>query len=374
MSITQELAAAATAANSLTQKVTDKITVIDQRVDQFNTDATNTVATVTEQLRRANIGVFQQPFDTVTPGPEDDAGVLVNEAYANGAKHVRVAWPADGLDRHWNTLVSMPVGTTLQVAGPHSSVAARGGSVRSDRACYVSGHQGGTSALGSPMIFRNLTAASLLHPFNDYLKVWDEVSLIVMSGNNTIHWGDEGTYVHDQGGMTAHAYGNGLVSVQNESFNMPNAVLGGGVYCQFYISAPFINNRAGTATCEVRMQYASFSRLSSDGPILTADKGYRRLMDKGVPGVTPDLLNKQPYEVTAEQAALNDNVHAGVSYGWYVTGRGIDTEANFPRVIGTTTWAHKTGWTMTQLNANLYQVSKHGMVLLEGTDIYMSVT
>ncbi|MFT4927010.1 MAG: hypothetical protein ACI8WB_003110, partial [Phenylobacterium sp.] len=97
MSLTQDLVAAAQAANHLTQQVSDKITSIDQRVTQFQTDATNVVATTTAQLRRAKIGSSQGPQVSITPGPDDDTGLLVQQAFSDGAKHVHVDWGTDGL-------------------------------------------------------------------------------------------------------------------------------------------------------------------------------------------------------------------------------------------------------------------------------------
>lgn len=370
MSITEDLAAVAQAADNLTQQVTGKITQIDQRVNQFQTDASNIVKAATSQISRAHIGINQQPALGITIKPEDDAGQLVAAAFVAGNKHVTVGWVGDGQERHWNTLVSMPVGATLYIAGPVSTVDQIGGNVRTDRACYANGRRGGTSENGSPMIFRNLQPSPTTFPLNDYFKVYDPVSLIEMNGNNTVHWGD-GTYLHDQGGMTAYAYGNGLINLSAYTYALSCFVTGGGNYCQFYLSGPFVNNKKGTSTCEVRIMRGSFNKVSSDGPVLTVDKGFRRLLDKGVSGVTTDLLNIQPFEVTAEQAALNDNVHAGYSFSFFSRLRGDGTQTDRPRMIDTTSWSHGSGWTLAQFKDGVGDMATTGLVTIEGTDIYV---
>ncbi|MCJ8273352.1 MAG: hypothetical protein MJK04_28620 [Psychrosphaera sp.] len=370
MSITQDLVAVAQAADNLTQNVSDKITQIDQRVNQFQTDATNIVKAATSQISRAHICHGQQPSTTVSVTAEDDAGLLVKEAFSAGNKHVTVSWSADGQERHWNSIVAMPVGATLHIAGPSSNVNALGGKARTDRACYANGRSGGTSENGSPMIFRNLQPASDQYPFNDHFRVRDEASLISMSGNNTVVWGD-GTYLHDQGGMTAYAYGNGLIRMGGYTYGLPCFVLGGGHNCQFYLSGPFVNNLGGTSTCEVRIMQGSFNKVTSDGPVLTADKGFRKLLDKGVTAVTTALLNTQPYEVTTEQAALNDNVHSGYSFAWFSGVRGSGVEADRPRIMGTSTWSHGSGWVLAQFNGGVGELSTYGLVTLESTNIYL---
>ena len=369
MSITQDLAAVAEAANDLTAQVSSKISQIDQRVSQFNTDATNIVKAATSQISRTHIGIGQTPSTTVTPTAEDDTAVLVATAFAAGNKHVTVNWSADGKERHWNKLVVMPVGSTLYILGPASNVTILGGNVRTDRACYANGRSGGTSENGSPMIFRNLQASSPQHPVNTHFKVGDQTALIHMGGNNTIFWGD-GTYLHDQGGMTAFYLGNGLISLASYNYALPSFVLGGGHHCQFYLSGPLINHQGGTSTCEVRIMQGSFNKVSSDGPPLTADKGFRRLLDKGVTGVTTALLNTQPYEVTIEQAALNDNLHTNYGWGLFLGLRGGGTETDRPRIFGATTWNHGSGWIKAQFKGGTGELSTYGLVLQEGTDIY----
>ncbi|MFT4927011.1 MAG: hypothetical protein ACI8WB_003111 [Phenylobacterium sp.] len=371
MSITQALATATTAANNLTQQVTDKITTIDNRVTQFQTDATNIVSAATKQISRASIGLQQQPSIGVTPVPGEDVGLAISQAYADGAKHVEVGWSNDGQERHWNTRVSMPVGTSISIQGPGCGVQEVGGSIRTDRACYANGGNGGTSDLGSPMIFKNLEPSSELYPSNEYIAVTDVTELIQMTGNNTVAFGG-GTYLHDQGGMCAYAYGSGLISMPSYIYNLPCVVLGGWGGTQFYLSAPLVNNAGGTSTCEVRMMQGAYCKVSSDGPILTADKGFKRLMDKGVAGITVDLLNKQPYQITTEEAGLNMGpgltAHSAI---WFSQTHGTGEDIDKPRLIGTTTWSNATGWTLVQFNANKSEISTYGLIPIEGSSLLL---
>ncbi|MFT4927903.1 MAG: hypothetical protein ACI8WB_004017 [Phenylobacterium sp.] len=370
MSITQSLATVAQAADSLTQQVSGKISQIDQRVTQFETDASDVVKAATAQISRAHIGIQQQPSAVLNITPEDDAGQLVVDAFASGNKHITIQWAADGQERHWNTLVSMPIGATLIITGPDSSVTGLGGNVRTDRACYANGARGGTSENGSPMIFKNLTASLPTFPAHTHFKVIDQSSLIHMHGNNTVFWGN-GTYLHDQGGMCVYGYGNGLIVLTGHCYAMPSYVLGGSNYCQFYLSGPFVNQQGGSSTCEVRIMAGKFNKVSSDGPVLTADKGFKRLLDKGVSGVTTALLNLQPYEVTAEQSQLNDNEHIGYSFLKYALLRGAGEEADRPRILSAVTWHLGTGWIKAQFKNGPGELSTYGLTLTEGTDIYI---
>ena len=371
MSITQALATATTAANNLTQQVTDKITTIDNRVTQFQTDATNIVTAATKQISRASIGPGQTPRINVTANPGEDVGLAVTQAYVDGAKHVDVTWVNDGEERHWNTRVSLPVGASISIEGPICAVNVAGGSVRTDRACYANGIQGGTSDLGSPMIFRNLEASSELYPSNEYIAVTDVTELIQMTGNNMVYFGN-GTYLHDQGGMCAYAYGSGLVSMPSYIFDMPCSVLGGWGHCQFYLSAPLVNNAGGSSTCEVRIMSAAFNKVSSDGPVLTADKGFRRLLDNGVDGVSVDLLNKQPYQITTEEANLNNGPgNTGHSAAWFSQTHGVGEDIDKPRLIGVTTWSHATGWTLVQWNPIHNEMSTFGLLPIEGSSLLL---
>ena len=369
MSLTEDLAAVTTAADDLTQTVADKISLIDQRVEQFQQDATQVVAGATGQLKRTHIGIEQGPSTIVTPTPEDDTGLLVQQAFSNGAKHVRVDWEADGKERHWNTKVSMPVGTTLSVTGPDSRVLTLGGNPRSDRACYSRGRHGGTSIHGSPMIFRNLHPSSANYPFGDYFKVLDSISLIEMNGNNTVVWGD-GTYLHDIGGMVAGPGSAGLLEVEAYTYGLPCFVLGGGHGCQFYLGGSLINQNGGTATCEVRIMEGSFHKVDNDGPALTADKGFKRLLDKGVAGVTPDLLSAQPYTITAEQAALNDSLHPGFSNNFFAVTRGTEAGDPRPRIVTGLTWSHQSGWVHIQSTRGFGEMSTSGLLHTEGSNTY----
>lgn len=368
MSITEDLAAVVTAADSLTQEVTNKISSIDQRVTQFNTDANNIVNTVTGQMKRANIGIDQQPYGNVTPTPEEDTGLLVKNAFAAGHKHIRVFWPADGQERHWNTKVVMPVGTTLTIEGDISNVGTRGGSVRTDRACYANGSYGGTSDQGSPMIFRNLEPSGAPYPENDYYKVSDEGTLIDMLGNNILAWG-HGTYVHDQGGMTAGPYGSGLIRIIQHQYGLPSVITGAGYHTQFYLSGSFVNHCGGASTCEIRMQAGAFNKLTSDGPPLEVDKGFRRLLNKGVAGVTSSLLTKQPCEITETEAGYNDNLHSGASWAWFSRTSGIEGDINNPRMFGVTTWALSTGYSLCQFNCTVTDVSMLGLHTIPLTNV-----
>ncbi|MFT4924618.1 MAG: hypothetical protein ACI8WB_000701 [Phenylobacterium sp.] len=375
MSITKDLAAATMAANNLSNTVKDKLISIEQRATEFATQANDAAIEATATLKRLKIGIQQGPALYLTVEPEDDAGLMVKEAFAAGAKYVNVAWNSDGKDRHWNTHVIMPVGTTLRITGPVSSVSSRAGAVRSGWSSYANGSYQGTSENGSPMIFRNLELRDDdLYPVNDHVKVWDNSQLIDLSGNNTVVFFD-GTYVFDQGGMTANAYGHGLIHVTGYHYGMTNAVVGGGVFCQFYLSGPLVNNNFGGSTCEVRIMAGQVNKLSSDGPLLTVNKGFKKLQSNGVAGITNSFLNRQPYEVTAVDAALNNNnpVYAGSSYSWFKESRGVDTDADKPRLIGTSTWAYAGGWTMTQFSGTIGDVSTYGMAPIADTDVHMSV-
>lgn len=369
MSNTEELAAVVTAANELTQTVTDKIGAIDTKVNQFEAEARNIASQATDTINMAKIGFNKTPSILVTPGPNDDTGALVAEAYRDGYKHVSVDWSADGQDRHWNSMVAMPVGTTLFIHGPISDVATLGGSVKSDRACYAKGTKGGTSVLGSPMIFRNLHPSTVEYPHNVYSKVVDETSLIQASGNNTIHFGN-GTYVHDMGGMVPYYYGNALIRISSYVYDLPNYIGGGGHHATFYLSGPFVNNCLGTAVCEIRMMMASWIKLSSDGPALNVDKGYKRLLDRGEPGATSDLLTIQPWEITEAQAAVNDVSTPGMNWSWYVGNRGVDTEADRPRIVSTVTFSHTTGWTQAQFGGGVGEMSLAGLQQTAGQKLY----
>lgn len=369
MSITEDLGAVVAAANNLTKTVTDKIGSIDQRVNTFETDARNLVNTITNSIYQTQRGYSQSPSTSIQPNPEDDTGLLVQQAFDNGNKYVIVDWPADGQERHWNTMVTMPMGANIFINGPASGVEVLGGSIRSDRGCYNYGRRQGTSTLGSPMIFRNLEPSDTTYPYSDYAKVWDYVHLIKAMGNNIILFGD-GTYLHDQGGMAATAEGSALISVEPYLYGTPVFIGSGGHQCQFYLSGPLVNNRGGTSTCDIRFGSVYFSKTTSDGPLLTADKGYKRLKDKGVAGVTDADLNKQPYERLTADAALNDNVHQNVHLAWINQNRGIDAEIDRPKLVGATSWAFGSGWTTCQILDGLGQVSLHGLDQIAGTHPY----
>lgn len=376
MSITEQMASMVTAANTLTQQVTDQINSINQRVDQFETEARNIANQATSQMYRSKIGTNQFPQVNITPSPSDDAGQLVQAAFDAGNKYVNVHWHADGQDRHWNTVVNMPVGGTLAISGPISDVSTLGGNVRSDRACYAKGGYGGISELGSPMIFRNLDPSSSTYPQSVYSKVMDETVLINMYGNNTLIFG-EGAYVHDTGGTVPNYYGNALVRINSYYYDMPCYVGGGGHHANFYLGAPLINNCQGNAVCEVRIMMATFTKLSSDGPALTVDKGYKRLLDKGVSGVTSALLNKQLWEFTEAEAGLNDNDPQilGHNWSWHLMQRGIEAETDRPRLISAITFSHVTGYTMVQIGGQsdtaFGELSMAGLSKIAGKKIYI---
>ncbi|MFT4924622.1 MAG: hypothetical protein ACI8WB_000705 [Phenylobacterium sp.] len=366
--ITQDLAAVVVAADDLTGTVVNKIGEIDSRVTQFHTDAANVVAGATAQISRSPIGLAQLPSTTVIPSATDDTGQLVIAAFAAGNKHVTVDWGADGQERHWNSLVSMPIGATLAIYGPVCTVDTIAGNVRADRACYATGRRLGTSEHGSPMVFRNLQTPERPYPHTQYMKVIDEIEIIRMNGNNTVAWG-ECTYLHDQGGMLS--YGGALVTMSSYNHAMPNYIVGGGHFCQFYLSGPFVNNPGGGTTCEIHMVNCSFNTVSNDGPVLSVNKGYKRLMDNGEPGITTDLLNKQPFSLTAADAALNDIEYPGYSFIWLSKSRGLDLEADRPRIVSIATGSHGTGWTIAQFGVGIGDMSYHGMEMIGTTDIYI---
>lgn len=369
MSITQDLAAVVQAADNLTQNVTDKITGIDQRVNQMQTDANNVVASATAQLKRAKIGIEQFPNASLILGPGEDAGLLVKQAFDEGKHHVSLHWDADGQDRHWNTPVLMPVGASLYIAGASSPVHVLGGDVRTDRACYARGRNGGTSELGSPLIFRNLNPANETYPWSDYTKVWDDISLITMNGNNTVMF-MSGTYVFDAGGTIPHAFGCSLVQLNSYIYDMPCFVGGGDHSLQFYLGGPLFNNMGSTSVAEIRFMGVNFVKLDNDGPTLTADKGFKRLLDKGVSGVTADLLKAQPYTLTPAQATLNDVVHIGTINAWCDGMRGEDTQSDRPLLVSKQTWHYGSGWTTAQFTGGEGELSLHGLERIGTSDTW----
>lgn len=373
MSITQDLANVVTAANDLTQTVTDKVSTIDSRVNQFETDARNITNQVTSQMFRTRIGLNQAPHYNVVPGPNDDAGAMVKQAFADGNKFVGVTWENDGQDRHWNSFVSMPVGATLYIAGPKCDKQTIGGNVRTDRACFARGRREGTSDLGSPMIFRNLEPSDTTFPYNVYSKVYDETCLIEMTGNNMVMFG-EGTNVFDQAGTCPNPYGNALIRMASYVYDMPCWIGGGGWHTQFYMGGPLLNNCQACSNVEVVFMHNHFVKLDSDGPALTADKGFRRLLDKGVAGVTSALLTKQPWEITTEEAAYNDVDHAQSNRYWYEYARGLDTEANTPRILSLLTWSYGGGHTTVQLIGGPGELSMAGLSKVAGKEFYLGTT
>ncbi|MFT4924619.1 MAG: hypothetical protein ACI8WB_000702 [Phenylobacterium sp.] len=371
MSITESLVAATLATNNLTHQVADKISLIDQQVANIRAAADAKVAQAVSQVPRASIGGYQQPYDSIIVTSEDDAGLKVKEAFAAGAKHIQVHWEADGLERHWNTLVTMPIGATLSIAGPNCIVDTLGGAARTDRACYALGNYNGTSEHGSPMIFKNTQPSpDDAYPFAFYARVRDFTDLISMTGNNTIIFGG-GTYLHDQGGMLAYADGGGLITVSGNSMDTPNCITGGSGQTQFYLSGALVNNMGGTSVCEIRFRAGTFQKVSSDGPVLQADKGFRRLLNKGVAGITAETLSKQPCDITEAEAGLNDDAAIGMTWGYYNLLRGVDAEANLPRMVGAKKWAYVGGWTLAQFSANTGGVSMHGLSPVEGTNMLM---
>lgn len=369
MSITQDMASVVTAANNLTQQVSSQINSINQRVTNFEAEARNIANQAVAQLNRAPTG-FDGNAHRIYPTAEDETGALVQKALDDGHKHVMVEWNADGKERHWNTKVTMPIGATLFISGPISNKDWLGGNIRTDRACYANGQLNGTAEAGSPMIFRNLEPAFDPYPFNDHAKSWDYISLISCIGNNVVIFGN-GTYLHDQGGMCATAEGSALISVEPYGYGTPTFVGSGGAHCQFYLSGPIVNNRGGTTTCEVRFMDADFKKVTSDGPALQADKGYRRLLNNGV-SVPAALLNKQPYEYTDEEAALNDNIHAGFHKLWISYLRGIETETDRPRLISNHSWAYPGGWTYFQSHGGEGECSLAGLERIGTTDTWFA--
>ncbi len=373
MSISEDLAAVVTAANSLTQTVTDKISSIDQRVTQFQTDALNITNQVTTQLKRAKIGHNQFPQVAIRPTPQDDTGLLVQAAFDAGNKFVGVDWDNDGQDRHWNTMVNIPAGGTIYIAGPKCDRTTISGDVRTDRACFARGANLGTSVDGSPMIFRNLSPGGVDYPHNAYSKVYDETCLIQLNGNNLVLFGN-GTYLFDQAGTLPNPYGNALVRVSSYIYDMPCWIGGGGYNCQFYMSGPLVNNDLACSKVDILFMHGSFIKLDSDGPALNVDKGFKRLLDKGVAGVTSSLLTKQPWEVTEIEAGYNDVDYAGANYNWYVYSRGIDTEANNPRFVSLLTWSHGGGITTVQLIGGSGEMSMAGLAQVAGKEYYLGTT
>lgn len=373
MSITEQLSEVVTSANNLTKTVTDKVSSIDSRVNQFETEARNIASAATSQMFRAKIGHNQFPQVNITPGPDDDTGALVKQAFADGNKFIGVTWENDGKDRHWNTQVALPVGATLYISGPVSCVNTINGNIRSDRACYANGAQGGTSEFASPMIFRNTEPSYEQYPYNVYSKVYDQTCLFSLNGNNTVIFGN-GTFVFDQGGMCPNPYGNALFRIEPYVWDMPSWVGGGGANLQFYMSGPMLNNCQAGAEVKIYFYQHHFAKLSSDGPVLTADKGFRRLLDKGVAGVTSDLLTIQPWEITQAQAAYNDVDYPGTNWGWYNYHKGIDTEADRPRFVSFITWSYGGGKTEVQLMQGAGELSMAGLTKVAGKEYFLGTS
>lgn len=370
MSLTQDIAALVGAAEELTEEVSNKIATIDQRVVQFESDSKDIVATATASLKRAKIGVGQQSTFTVNLTAQDDAGALVKQAFNDGHKHVSVYWSNDGQDRHWNTLVAMPIGTTLYIHGPACDVDNLGGSVRAGRGAYARGKGNGTSDQGSPLIFKNLEPSTTQLPENSYFQVMDETSLITMGGNNSVQFG-EGTFVYDTGGMTPNPYGNGLFRLEPYIYDMPCFIGGGGHNCQFYLGGPLLNNCGATSVVEIRFMQIHIVKLDSDGPALTVNKGFKKLLDNGVSGVTSVSLNKQNWEVSSTEAAANDNQYGGANYSWYLASRGSGEEIDRPRIVTHYTWAFGTGWTLVQINGGVGELSYGNLVQVSGRNLYL---
>lgn len=372
MSLTQNIADLIEKADDLSQNVSTKITSIDQRVDRFEGEARDIANKATENMFRARVGVNASQNYPITPGPDDDTGLLVKAAYDLGHKHVYVHWEVDGKDRNWNTLVEMPIGATLEIHGPLCHGDVLGGNIRTGRSCYATGHRGGTVESGSPMIFRNLTPNGDTYPANSHSNAYDECSLIQMNGNNAVVFG-ESTYVFDCGGMMVMPYGSAMIRVVPYSQDMPCYVGGGGYHCQFYLGNPLVNNCLNGSSLEVRLT-ADIVKISSDGPALNVDKGFRRLINKGVSGIDASVLSTQPFEISDAMANLNDAnpSYAGTSLYWFKASRGIDAQANLPRVISHMTWQSSAGWTMANFDVYDPKISLAGLSKVAGTKTYIA--
>lgn len=341
MTIEQQISDLVTSNNQLTSAVENKVAEINQTLTDFDTGAKALIANISEDIRRAHVGINRAPFVSITPESADDTGALVNQAFEGGAKTVSVDWENDGLDRNWNTKVILPIGAVLVIYGPDCSVETLGGAVRADRACWANANKGGVSVHGSPMVFRNLTVSDLGYPQSAQFKVMDETSLIEQGGNNVIVFG-ESTYLHDEGGMLTNPRSSGLISVGGYARGLLSYVLGGSYSTSIFVSSLFVNMLGGSSDCVIRMQKGAFRKTSSDGPDLLANKGFRRLKNNGV--VVPDnLLNMQPYQQPLDSSDLNDQdfPQYGRSYIHYT--RGIDADSDKPRFIGRISWSFSTG-------------------------------
>ena len=105
--------------------------------------------------------------------------------------------------------------------------------------------------------------------------------------------------------------------------------------------------------------------------MLTVDKGFKRLQNQGVAGITNALLSTQPYEITSEQAALNDNLHADYSIHSFNATRGNAPEDDRPRIIGNQSSAYPSGWILAQFWYGFGETSASYLNPIEGTNVYL---
>ncbi|EAP93451.1 hypothetical protein [Vibrio splendidus] len=347
------------ASQALSQEVAGKMGEIDKKTEDFKEEARNLAVDSLGDLFRCHIGLSRAPLERITPSPSDDVGVLVNTALSKGAKSIEVNWPADGQERNWNTYVSLPVGVTISISGPNSTVGSLGGKVRADRECWKKGGDGGCSELGSPLVFRNLQVSSKLTPHNDHFKIYEYSSLIGCAGNNIVKFG-KGCYLHDEGGMLMSPSSGGLIKVAAYSYGTPSYIVGGGYGCKFYISSALVNQLGGSSDFYVRLFKANFVKTTSDGPELLVNKGFKRLKNEGL-NVPSELLNVQPWEVLLEHSDLNDNKHGGYGRSFYANTRGLNTQADRPRLLLRNSWSFSGGIASIQCLSGFGEVAPTGL-------------
>ena len=369
MGLEDQVANLVQAANNLTDAIDGKVQEIDEKVTSFEKEAQSAVTDVTKDIRLAMVGIAGNPIVKINLLEGDDAGLLVQSAFNEGAKTVEVNWVLDGKERHWNSLVSMPVGSSLVINGPASTVGVVGGTNRTERACWARGSAGGISDMGSPLIFRNLTVSSKATPHNAHFRVYEVSSLISMSGNNIIVFGD-GAYLHDEGGMIMSPTSGGLIQLSANIKGMPCYISGGGYNCNFYLSSGFVNQKGGGSDYIIRMQRAYFVKTSSDGPALSVNRGFRRLLNESVVGVTVDLLNMQPWEMPLDKAYLNDNEHADYGRSYYVGVRGINIQEDRPRLCIRNSWSFSGGIASIQCVGGFGEMADTGLERIGSSSEY----
>lgn len=331
--LTVATAAQTTASQALAQEVAGKMGQIDEKVQQYKTSADAYAEQAVASTIRALIGETGA-HTSINIKAGEDAGLLVRDAYAAGAKMVSVTWDNDGQVRSWNTAVSLPVGAVLRVLGPVCTVGGIGGAARTDRACYT---EANISALGSPLEFRNLEIIPGKPP---HFVVRDAVSLIWTTGNNLVVFGDS-SYLHDCGGMLVSAGYASLIGGSGYYYGLINYIVAGGHNSNIFLSCGLFNHGAGSSGDTHIQLWARLGRTSSDGPHLAVSKGFKKLTELGKVGAAA-LTNKQPYDQIDADVALNDDQYPGYNAAYLAQIKDA-VDVTKGRVVTNSTWSFACG-------------------------------